>query len=168
MFCYFLTQYRSFYLVLRKLQKHLRGSSLSWFHSCLSYSLQHCRSALILIQNCVNLCKSLWMSGWIIQPSGKLKKWERHWEELERRKMKKFDWRRKPVKLAIFICCMIILSLLLNPSDTHRCLCSQWTTVFAQGQAEEEANMSQTTVPPSGGCQLCVSPDSTPSDLSQA
>lgn len=82
--------------------------------------------------------------------------------------MKKFDWRRKPVKLAIFICCMIILSLLLNPSDTHRCLCSQWTTVFSQGQAEEEANMSQTTVPPSGGCQLCVSPDSTPSDLSQA
>ncbi len=55
------------------------------------------------------------------------------------------------------------LSLLLQPRDTYGCLCSQRTSVFAQGQAEEEANMSQTTVP-----HLCVSPDSTSSDLSQA
>lgn len=76
------------------------------------------------------------------------------------------------MKLALFICRMMrflkILSLFLQPSDTHGCLCSQWTTVFAQGQAEEEANMSQTTVPSSGGRHLYVSPDTTPSDLSQA
>lgn len=85
--------------------------------------------------------------------------------------MKESEWRSEQIKLALYLSYDQIsedLSLPLQPGGTYGCLCSQRTSVFAQGQAEEEANMSQTTVPPSGGRHLCISPDSTSSDLSQA